>query len=161
MKRFLFVPLVLFLLLLTACGGNTVQSVVSADEPVSPISAMSGDGYDHIDLDLSSMSGTVVYAQIYNMLDMPDSYLNKVIRVHGALNYYQDDRTGNEYFAVLIADATACCAQGLEFVWAGEHVYPRDYPEPGTEITVTGRFELYEEETFTYAHLADADVRWE
>ena len=160
MKRFLFVPLLLFLLLLTACGGQTDKSVVPTDETASPISAVSDEGDDHIDLDLSNMSGTAVYAQVYNMLDRPSSYLNKVIRVHGALNYYQDDHTGNEYFAVLIADATACCAQGLEFVWAGEHVYPQDYPELGTELTVTGRFVLYEEETFTYVHLADADVQW-
>ncbi len=30
----------------------------------------------------------------------------------------------------------------------------------GMELTVTGRFELYEEEDFTDVHLVDADVTW-
>ena len=161
MKRFLFVPLFLFLLLLTACGGKTDKTIVPISELAAPIDAASGEGYDHVDLDLSRMSGTAVYAQVYNMLDRPSSYLDKVIRVRGALNYFKDEKTGKEYFAALIADATACCAQGLEFVWAGEHVYPRDYPALGTEIIVTGRFELYEEASYTYVHLADAEVQWE
>lgn len=35
-------------------------------------------------------------------------------------------------------DATACCQQGLEFVWEG------DLPEEGTELLVTGRYEAYD-----------------
>ena len=62
------------------------------------------------------------------------------------------------YFACVIADATACCSQGLEFVLAGEHTYPNDYPELGSEITVTGTFELYEEDGYQYCRLVDAEM---
>ena len=60
------------------------------------------------------------------------------------------------YFACIIADATACCSQGLEFFLAGEYTYPDDYPELGTEITVSGTFETYDEDGYMYCHLVDA-----
>lgn len=114
-----------------------------------------------VDLDLTQLSGTVVYSQVYNMVMDPDAYLGQVVRLRGAFSYFQDPDTLQEYFAAVIADATACCAQGIEFLWAGEHTYPDDYPPPGTEITVTGVFEAYAENGLIYLRLADADVTWE
>ena len=113
-----------------------------------------------IDLDLSKMSGTVVYSQVYNMMASPEDYIGKTIRVAGYFDVYEDAETGNNYFACMIPDATACCAQGLEFLWAGEHTYPDDYPEPGCDMTMTGRFETYEEDGAEYIRLADAEVEW-
>lgn len=113
-----------------------------------------------IDLDLSNMSGTVVYAQVYNMMCDPDSYLGKVIRMAGYYNYFDDQAHGIVYHACIVPDATACCAQGIEFVWAGEHLWPDEYPEIGTDIIVTGRLELYEEDGMKYLHLVDAELTW-
>ena len=113
-----------------------------------------------VDLDLSALSGTVVYSQVYNMVMQPDQYLCQTVRVRGYFSYFQDPETLKEYFAVIIADATACCAQGIEFVWRGEHRYPDDYPPLETEMTVTGAFGTYEENGFTYLQLSDADVEW-
>ena len=112
-----------------------------------------------VDLDLSVLSGTVVYSQVYDMVMEPEQYLGRVVRVKGSLSYFQDPDTLKEYFAVVIADATACCAQGIEFVWNG-HRYPEDYPPLDTELTVTGVFNTYEENGLTYLQLADAQVEW-
>ena len=60
--------------------------------------------------------------------------------------------------ACVVADATACCAEGIEFVCGDGSVYPQDYPEIGTEITVTGTFQIDEEEGFTWYYLADAEM---
>ena len=114
-----------------------------------------------IDLDMSGMSGTVVYAQIYNLLSDPAPWLGKIIRMAGYYSFYNDQEHGVVYHACIIPDATACCAQGIEFIWAGEHNWPDDYPEDGTGITVTGRLEIYEENGYNYLHLVDADVLWE
>ncbi len=114
-----------------------------------------------IDLDMSGMSGTVVYAQIYNLLSDPGPWLGKIIRMAGYYSFYNDQEHGIVYHACIIPDATACCAQGIEFIWAGEHKWPDDYPENGTDITVTGRLEIYEENGFSYLHLVDAEVLWE
>ncbi len=110
------------------------------------------------DLDLTNMSGTFVYAQINQMVMDPYTYVDRIIRMKGYYEAYEDSSTGMYYTACVVPDATACCAQGIEFVWAGEHAYPDDYPLMGTDIIVTGRFELYEENGQLYIHLADADM---
>ena len=54
----------------------------------------------------------------------------------------------------MIADATACCAQGMEFVLQEG----MEYPEMETDITVVGTFQLYDENGTTYCHLVDASI---
>ena len=112
-----------------------------------------------VDLDLSALSGTVVYSQVYDMMMEPERYMGMQVRMKGSFSYFQDPETKKEYFAVVIADATACCAQGIEFVWDG-HKYPEDYPPLDTELTVTGTFNTYEENGFVYLQLKDAEVSW-
>jgi len=134
--------------LLILCIGTALTGAASCEEPA-------------VDLDLSVLSGTVVYAQIYNMMCDPGSYLGKVIRMAGYYNYFDDTEHGIVYHACIVPDATACCAQGIEFIWAGEHRWPEDYPEAGTGVTVTGRLEIYEEGGRQYLHLVDSEVNWE
>ncbi len=114
-----------------------------------------------IDLDLSNLSGTVVYSQIYNIMYDPESYLGKVIRIAGYYSAYEDTERGVVYHACVIPDATACCAQGMEFIWKGEHAWPDDYPADTADIIVTGRLEMYEEDGSKYLHLVDSDLFWE
>ncbi len=113
-----------------------------------------------IDLDLSQLSGTVVYAQVYNLMMDYTSYLGKVIRIAGYYSYYEDTTLGTVYHACIIPDATACCAQGIEFVWGDgeEHKWPDDYPEEMSPIVVTGRLETYVEGETLYLHLVNADL---
>ena len=118
-------------------------------------------GETPVDLDLTRLSGTVVFSQVYDMMAQPEAYIGKTVRMKGGFSYYQDPISGQEYFAAVIADATACCAQGIEFVWAGEHVFPADYPPLDTLITVTGTFNTYYEGEAMYVQLTDADVAWE
>lgn len=113
-----------------------------------------------VDIDMTGYSDTILYSQIYDMLYDPDAYLGQTVRLTGSLDYYQDPETMQEYFTALVSDATSCCAVGLEFACAGDRVYPRDYPEPGTQVTVTGTFDTYEENGFSYARLSDAEVVW-
>ena len=114
-----------------------------------------------IDLDLAPLSGTAVYAQVYNILMDPEPFLGRTIRIAGYYDVYEDPETNTVYHACIIPDATACCAQGIEFVWAGEHTFPDDYKELGTDLTVTGRLETYVENGITYMHLTEAEVEWD
>ena len=43
-------------------------------------------------------------------------------------------------YGCIIKDALGCCQQGIQFQWEGNHKYPEDYPDLGTEITVVGTF---------------------
>lgn len=117
-----------------------------------------------IDVDLTALSSTMVYAEVYCMVMGPEDYLGKTVKMHGQFFAYEailDDGTVDPdqiVYACVIADATACCAQGIEFVWIGEHRYPDDYPEPGSEITVIGEFQTYEAYGSTYCVLIDAEL---
>lgn len=80
----------------------------------------------------------------------PDSYVGETIRMRGQYAVYQGENPQEYYHAVIISDATACCAQGLEFLWQGKHVYPDDYPEPGSEFEVAGVFRSLDDNGITY-----------
>ena len=97
-----------------------------------------------VDVDLTQLSSTMVYSEVYAMMYEPEQYIGKTVKMNGlfATQEYNDDRL----YACIVQDATACCAQGLEFEMAEELVYPDDYPEPGAEITVVGTFDSYKEE---------------
>ena len=126
-----------------------------------PANAESIPDYQKVDLDLSKMSGTIVYSQIYNIMYTPDDYIGKIIRLSGYYDVFEEPDTGNVYFACIVPDATACCAQGIEFVRADAAQYPQDYPEPGTDIQVTGRLEPYTDNGIDYLHLVDSVLVWD
>lgn len=110
------------------------------------------------DIDLTKLSSTMVYSEVCNMMTTPDDYLGKTVKLSGNFGVYQDQTTGKYYYACLIADAASCCSQGIEFVLAGEHTYPNDYPEINSIITVTGTFETYEEGGYLYCQLVNAKM---
>ena len=154
--------LIAVLLLFAFCAGSCDGQAPAAN-PRQPAAeagqAAPASAPAAIDLDLMGLSGVVVYAQVNNLVTDYPSWLGKTIRIEG---YYSvtDDGDGTVYHACIIPDATQCCAQGLEFVWAGGHTYPDDYPEEGAGIIVTGRLELYRDLALNtdFLHLVDADL---
>lgn len=110
-------------------------------------------------IDLTALSSTMVYAEIYNMMRNPESYNGKQIKMEGEYMKFNTAETDIIYNACIIYDALACCAQGMEFILNEEAVYPDDYPTETEIITVVGTFETYEENGYVYCHLVDAT--WE
>ncbi len=171
MKKIFHLLLVAALIVsLSACGNNetpqntqkpsvssgNTQNSTTVNEPQTPSSQPQVS--DDLDVDLTRLSSTMVYSEVYYMMVSPDNYTGKTIKMNGVFAYYEDPETKKQYFACIIADATACCSQEIEFILTGEHTYPNDYPEVGSEITVTGTFELYTENGFQYCRLADATL---
>ena len=115
-----------------------------------------------VDVDLTVLSSTMVYSEVYNMLyNDPAHYLGKTVKARGEFSIYQLVTDGvlqpdPVSYACIISDAAACCAEGMEFVLEGDLTYPDDYPELGTEITVIGEFQSYEENGMTWYHLVNA-----
>ena len=183
-KSFCILIVVLTLLSLAACGSEkdteititnstdnqAANSSVSQSQPTEEKSetksttSKTEQSADGIDVDLTKLSSTMVYSEVYNMMVYPDNYIGKTVKMRGnfAIGYEVDSdgsmKEDSLLFGCIISDATACCSQGIEFVLAGEHTYPDDYPELGNEITVTGTFELYEEDGFQYCRLVDAEM---
>ncbi len=132
---------------------ETTEEPASEDVTSTQEAGGSDDGErPAIELDLSAMSGTMVYSEVSNICAYPDDYRGKVIQMRGLYNFYHDDATGNDYYACIIQDATACCASGIEFVPDGFE----NEITPGEEITVAGTFDTYKEGNFTYPTLRNA-----
>ena len=129
------------------------DSETEQSEETAPQSA------DGVDYDLTTMSSDMIYATVYQMMADPDSYIGKTIRMDGLYYASYYDMTETYYHYCIIQDATACCAQGIEFVWGdGSHIYPDEYPQDNTEVVVQGVFEIYEEDGFKYCRLKDATM---
>ena len=145
-----------------ASDETTPETSVPEPEQTQPAEALPdyepAQASGELDVDLTALSSTMVYSEVYNMMYEPDRYVGKRIKMDGQFAVYEDPNTGAVYTACIIMDATACCSQGLEFVLTGEKTYPNDYPELGSEITVTGTFQLYDENGATYCHLVDAEM---
>ena len=132
---------------------ETTEEPASEDVTSTQEAGGSDDGErPAVELDLSAMSGTMVYSEVSNICAYPDEYRGKVIQMKGLYNFYHDDATGNDYYACIIQDATACCASGIEFVPDGFE----NEITPGEEITVAGTFDTYKEGNFTYPTLRNA-----
>lgn len=144
-------------------GANVPESdenpVMSVSEPVALSEEESEwesvvSAHDGIDVDLTRMSATMVYGQVSGMMYTPEEYVGKTVRMQGPSYSSYYDETDTTYYYILIADATACCAQGLEYELSDVTAYPED----DTEVTVTGVFELYDEFGVTYCRLKNATV---
>ncbi|MBE5958891.1 MAG: hypothetical protein E7254_08550 [Lachnospiraceae bacterium] len=105
-------------------------------------------------IDLTELSSAMVYGQVNDMIMNCDDYLGKTVRMKGVFSAYEGEQ--KTYFACVVADALACCQQGIEFELKGKHKYPDDYPGVGEEITVVGTFDKYIEDGLTFIYLDKA-----
>ncbi len=138
-----------------AAEKEEASSKVQLDVPTVKVPA---SNVGEIDVDLTAMSSSVVYSAVYDMITNPASYIGKVIKMTGPIAMYQDPSSDKRYFACIIRDATACCAQGMEFELGSRYSYPEDYPELGTEVTVVGTFDTYTEGQYQYCTLRNASL---
>ena len=140
MKKFMaFIMAAIMTVTFVGCGSGSVGSGSS-------------------DVDLTALSSTMIYSEVSNMMMAPDEYIGKTIKMNGTFAAYYDEENDEYYYACVIADATACCQQGLEFALKDGGKYPDDYPEVGSEITVVGTFNTYEQGGYLYARLENAEM---
>lgn len=131
---------------------NTAEAPQPAETEAPAQQTETASVSDGVGIDLTQMNTTMVFAEVSNIMYMPVDYIGKIIRMRGTASSATDPETGNTYHAVIIQDATACCASGLDYILADGQEYPADE----TDVTVTGEFELFEENDFFYCQLKDA-----
>ena len=141
---------------LSACGGPAASSAPAKAPASSPPAASAPaeapaatpaptptpEPAPAPDIDLTVMNANMVYAQVLQMTQDPESYVGKTVRLEG--EYYSAPGPQKTYYFAYVSDAAACCSQGLEFVLA-EGV-PEEYPPEGAFILLEGIFETYTEE---------------
>lgn len=146
MKKHLLPLLCLLCLLLSGCGQDATP--VPASEATAGNTATA-------EIDLTSMSSTMVYSYVYNMVTAPDSFIGQRFRLRGTYDEQLWDVTGLTYHYLVIADAASCCAQGLEFVLPVEDTYP----QIGEEFEISGIFGTYVENGMTYIQITADQYR--
>lgn len=143
-------------------SSESAKTSSAAETTVNPLlPELKPTNKDGIDYDLTAMDGDLVYASVYQMMVEPEAFEGKVIKISG--RYYASfyDPNNRYYHYVIIEDAMACCAQGMEFVWDdGSHVYPDEYPKDNSYVEVVGTFETYTEtDGQVYCRLKDASFK--
>ena len=121
MKNKLLAAILCAAMFLTGCGAAPVEDVA-------------------VDVDLTTLSSTMVYSEVYNIMSNPESYRGKSIKVDGLMFVDYDPELNSDYYAVIIEDATACCQQGMEFV-CSDH---SNLPPAGSQVEVSGTFGSYD-----------------
>lgn len=173
MKRWITFFLTVFILVVcTSCGTSEhftpstapqhTSSAFDDDKTKDPADCMqpdlSEDALPVVDLDLTTLSSTMVYAEVFNMISSPNNYIGKIIRLKGIFMVYQDPETNKVYCSVIVQDATACCAQGFNVVMPAQAHYPHDYPPAQSEVTIVATIQAdrtLEEHGILMLQLAD------
>lgn len=164
MKK-LFLLIAAAALIMSGCSSDKpdAAAVTTADYTIAEISADTAAEIETTtaevkqskspDVDLTLLSSTMVYSELYNILSYPDDYVGKTIKMSGTFEVYPNPELGIDYYVLMVYDNTACCQLGMEFILADEN-----YPEAGGDLTVMGEFETYIEGEYLYCHLINAEL---
>lgn len=128
---------------------QSASPVYTGDPDLHTVKTVQDDR--EIDVDLTELSQTMIYSQVYDMMYTPENYLGKIVKIQGIYTPYNDSKSKKIYHNCLIPDATACCAQGMEFI-----VRDGKYPQEGEIITLVGKFVMYSEGSARFVTLKDA-----
>lgn len=144
-KRICLLLCCVVLIIAAGCESRTADDPAPA-APENPI------------VDLTVLSSTMVYSEVYHMMVTPGDFIGKTVKMQGTYTTFYDEAKQKRYDACVIQDATACCAQGIEFLLTDDYAYPDDYPIDGDTICVTGSFDTYHEDNYTYCVLKNASL---
>lgn len=139
---------------------QTSESAVPTSEAAERVTAKPEEAADDTRdssgeiVDLTVLDSDMVYAVVFEMMNDPQKYMGKTIKMSGTASRYTDVDTGADYYACIITDAQACCAQGIEYKLPDGEPYP-DY---GSGIIVTGTFGSYTEGENVFYVLNDAQL---
>lgn len=168
-RRVILFLAIAMLLACSACGSHNDPAQTEAPHvsaalppedapPVSAPSAGSEGTTASVDMDLTTLSSTMVYAEVFYMMRSPEEYIGKTIRLAGRFQAYQDPETKQVYCSVIVEDAAACCARGFDLVMPEARLYPQDFPTAQSEVTVVGTLRAdraLEEQGFLFLRLED------
>ena len=163
-KKLVNILVIIAMLTLTACDEaepetkqeTTINTEVTAEpeEPEQPVETT-----DDVDIDLTTMSSTFVYSEVFNMIKAPQEYIGKKVKMNGVCAIYVEPSTNKKYYACIVQDATQCCSQGLEFVLDENQYTDSDYPQEGELVTIEGEFSTYYEGDNQYLTMINSVMR--
>ena len=113
---------------------------------------------EDIDIDLTVLSSTMVYSQVFQMIVSPDDFMGKTIKIGGICTCYHSSVANKDYYSCYVQDAAACCSQGIAFTLNDSYSFPDEYPINNEEITLIGVFGTYQEGKYFYPMILNASL---
>lgn len=79
-----------------APGASTAAPKRSAAEDVEDATATAPTASaGGIDVDLTALSSTMVYSEVYNIITNPEDYIGKTVKMHGQFTFHENPSTKN------------------------------------------------------------------
>ena len=88
MKKLSSLLIVLIIMLTLASCKNSSEKKPDS-EPTESVSV--SENAEAVDIDLTKLSNTMVYSQLYNMVVSPDKYIGKTVRLRGKYGVYDGE----------------------------------------------------------------------
>lgn len=115
-----------------------------------------GGSSSNVDVDLTELSETVMFAKVSDILVTPDEYDGKTIKVTGEINVYYEEAEDKNYFAMILVDSTNCCTYVLEFD-KDPSVDDKEFMH-GKDQTIVGTLDFEEMGDSFFCHLIDVKL---
>jgi len=109
---------------------------------------------DDLVIDIVEMSETLVGATMLNIINEPERYMGKTIRVAGTYQPFYWDEEDRYFHDLVIESQAGCCPKILEFILNDE-----DYPMVGTMIELVGIYSSYELNGQVFNYLAVETIK--
>ncbi|MBR2577006.1 MAG: hypothetical protein IKE40_06910, partial [Firmicutes bacterium] len=76
----------------------TDTQMAEAEEPSGDAGSITSYDPEDIDLDLTTLSATMVYSEVNSMIVSPEDYEGLIVKMAGTAASYHDDSTGKTYY---------------------------------------------------------------
>ena len=141
----------------TGASQETVD-ITAASRVVEESSEASVDlkGADGTDIDLTKLSATMVFSEVYNIMVNPDSCMGKTIRMKGACGDLSRRNQGLGLLFLYRAGRDRLLRAGHRVQACGQLPLPGRLPAGGLGNHRARRFDVYKEGEYKYAVLKDA-----
>jgi len=110
------------------------------------------------DVDLTSLSSTMVQAEYERIVSNSEDYIGKTIRASGTYRIMANNDTGDFAHYIIIVQGDDCCQMGFEFKRDGDFSFPGDYPKPNAVIEITGVLDTHKAFGASYLYIEAHDL---
>ncbi len=153
MKKNLILILILVMILFSS-GCRTKETA----DPPSEASVSENTASKDQPLDLTKLSSTMVYSEVYNMMCTPEDYNGRTVTMQGQFAISTDSTAGNGIMPASFRMRWLAVPRGWNSCLPENILIRMIIRKRGEEITVTGIFDIYEEDGFKYCQLINASM---